>query len=176
MLSKNRINMFWFTVLIVLSIFFGLDDVDAGQYKSYPDCCIKEISNFKMYCDEIFQIVGNKMGLKVNERMPKPTILTDDQLTLQQFRSYLGWDVKEILPYYFHKNNIIVIPGHCKLDSLVHEFVHYFQVMYQNKNWDVNCDPYRFNLCDPYRFNLEVEAMAIQRWFKAKFMRPRLSQ
>ena len=176
MLSKNRIKMFWFTVLIVLSILFGLDYVNAGRYKSYPNCTIKEISNFKMYCQEIFQIVGNKMGLKVNERIPKPTILTDDQLTLQQFRSYLGWDIKEILPYYFHKNNILVIPCHCKLDSLVHEFVHYFQVMYRNENLDFYCDPYMDFYCDPYIFNLEVEAMAIQRWFKAKFMRPRLPQ
>ena len=168
MLSENRIKMFCLTVLMVLNILFGLDYVNAGRYKSYPDCRIKEISNFKVYCQEIFQIVGNKMGLKVNDRIPKPTILTDDQLTLQQFSSYLGWDAKEIFPYYFHKNNFLVVPRHCKLDSLVHEFVHYFQVMYRNDNLDFDC-----GLCLEI---LELESVTIQRWFKAKFMRPRLPQ
>ena len=168
MLSENRIKVFCLTVLIVLSILFGLEFVNAGRYKSYPDCCIKEISNFKVYCQEIFQIVGNKMGLKVNDRIPKPTILTDDQLTLQQFNSYLGWDAKEIFPYYFHKNNLLVIPCHCKLDILVHEFVHYFQVMYRNENLDFDCGL--------YLEILEIESVIIQRWFKGKYMKPRLPQ
>lgn len=168
MLSKNRIKIFWFAVTVVLSIVFGLDDVHADRYKSYPNCSIKEISNFRIYCEEIFQIVANKMGLEVNEGIPKPTILTDDQLTLLQFNNYLGWDCNEILPFYFHKNNTLVIPCYYKLDSLAHEFVHYFQFMYRNENLGF--------YCNPYIFNLEVEAMAIQRWFKAKFMSPRLPQ
>ncbi len=168
MLSKNRIKMFWFTVLIVLSILFGLDYVNAGRYKSYPNCCIKEISNFRMCCEEIFLIVMNKMGLEVNERIPKPTILMDDQLTLLQFNNYIGWDANIIIPCYSHKNNILVIPGYCKLDNLAHEFVHYFHVMYRNENLNFNSGL--------YMDTLEMEAKEIQQWFKTKFMRPRLPQ
>ena len=166
MLSKNRIKMFCLTVLIVLNILFGLDYVNAGRYKSYPDCCIKEISNFKICCREIFKIVGHKMGIKVNDIIPKPTILTDDQITLKKFSDYLGWDVKKIVPYYFHKNNLLVIPCHCKLDALAHEYVHYFQYMYRNENLDFDCGL--------YLEILEIESVTIERWFKAKFMRPRL--
>jgi hypothetical protein len=168
MLSKNHIRMFWFAVPIVLSILFGLDYVHADRHKSYPNCSIKEISNFRMCCEEIFHIVINKMGLEVNEGIPKPTILTDDQLALLQYNNYLGFDANEILPYYFHKNNILVIPRYCKLDNLAHEFVHYFQVMYRNENLDFDCALY----IDV----LEKEAWEIQRWFKTKFMRPRLPQ
>ena len=168
MLSKNHIKMFWFVVPIVFNILFGLDNVHAARYKFYPNCSIKEISNFRMYCEEIFQIVANKMGLEVNEGIPKPTILTDDQLTLLQFNNYLGWDANEILPYYFHNYNILVIPRYCKLDNLAHDLVHYFQVMYRNENLDFD-----YGL---YIESLEMEAVAIQRWFKIKFMRPRLPQ
>ena len=168
MLSKNYIRMFWFAVPIVLSILFGPYYVHADRYKSYPNCYIKEISNFRMCCEEIFLIVMNKMGLEVNERIPKPTILMDDQLTLLQYNNYLGWDATEIIPCYSHKNNILVIPGYCKLDNLSHEFVHYFQVMYRNENLN-----YDYGL---YMDTLEIEAKEIQRWFKAKFMRARLPQ
>jgi len=168
MLSKNHIRMFCFMVPMVLSILVVRDYTHADRGKSYPNCCIKEISNFKTYCEEIFHIVANKMELEVNERIPKPIILMDDQLTLQQFNSYLGWDAKEILPCYFHKKNILVIPCYCKLHSLAHEFVHYFQVMYQNEDFD--CTD---GMLSEQR---ELEAVLIQRWFKTKFMRHRLPQ
>jgi len=103
------------------------------------------------------------MGFEVNERIPKPIILMDNQLTLQRFNFYLGWEVKKILPYYFHKKNILVIPCYCKLDILAHEFVHYFQVMYQNDDFD-----FTDGMSTEVR---EWEAVSIERWFKARYMK-----
>ena len=168
MLSKNPIRMLCFVVPVALRFLFVLDYAHATQAKYYPNCCIKEISNFRIYCNEIFQIVANKMELEVNENIPKPIILIDTQLTLQQFNSYLGWESKVILPCYFHERNILVIPCNCKLDTLVHEYVHYFQAMYQNR--DLNCT---YGMSAD---GIELEAIIIQRWFKTKFMRPRLPQ
>lgn len=161
--SKNHIRFSCFVVSIILSILFILDYVNAGRYKSYPDCRIKEISNFRVYCDEIFRIVAHKMGFEMNERIPKPIILMDNQLTLQRYNSYLGWEANKILPYYFHKKNILVIPSYCKLDSLAHEFVHYFQVMYQMDDFD-----FTDGMSTEVR---EFEAVSIERWFKARYMK-----
>ena len=160
--------MFWFAVPIVLSILFGPYYVYADRYKCYPNYRIREIRNFRMYCKEIFNIVNDKMGLEVNKEIPNPTILTDDQLTLQQYNNYSGWLSNQILPCYSHRNNILVIPGYCKLDNLAHEFVHYFQYMYRNEILNFNSGL--------YMDTLEMEAKKIQRWFKAKFMRARLPQ
>ncbi len=168
MLSKNHIRLFCFVIPIILSILFILDYAHADRCKSYPNCCIKEIINFRVYCDEIFQIVAHKMGFEVYEIIPKPIILMDNQLTLQRFNSYLGWEAKTILPYYFHKKNILVIPSYCKLDTLAHEFVHYFQVMYQNDDFD-----FTDGMSTEVR---EFEAVKIQRWFKARYMKPHLPQ
>lgn len=164
---KNHIKILWFVVPISLGILFGLNYLHSGQYKSYPGCCIKEISNFRMCCEEIFKIVANKMGLEVNKNIAKPIIMTNDQLTLEQFNRYLGWNSNEILPYYFHKKNIFVIPCYCKLDNLAHEYVHYFQAMYLNE--DFNCTD---SMITEVR---ELEAILIQKWFKTKFMRPHLA-
>jgi len=163
MLSKTHIRLIYYVVPIILSILFVLDYTHAEQHKSYPSCCIKEISKFRVYCDEIFIIVAHKMGFEVNEDIPKPTILLDNQITLQQFNTYLGWDAKEILPFYFHKKNILVIPCYCKLDNLAHEFVHYFQSAYQNE--DLDCSD---GMLAEER---EIEATLIQRWFKSNYMK-----
>ena len=162
--SKNHIRFLCYVVPIILIFSCVLDYAHADRCKSYPNCCIKEISNFRVYCDEIFTIVARKMGLEVNERIPKPIILMDNQITLQRFNSYLGWEAKEILPFYFHQKNILVIPCYCKLDNLAHEFVHYFQVMYQNDDFD-----FTNGMSSEVR---EFEAVHIQRWFKSKYMKP----
>lgn len=147
-------------LLIALSFCFGLRFLNADNNKTFPNYQMKEISNLGKCGDDIFQIVANKMGLEINENAPKPIILTDKQITLQKFNSYLGWDSEKIFPYYFSNKNTIVIPLWCKLDTLAHELVHYFQVMYRNENLDFD-----YGL---YTEVLEMEAVSIQRWFKAK--------
>ena len=160
--SKKQINMLLVSLLVTLDFFFGLRYLDADNNKPFPDCQIEEISNFGWYCDDIFQIVAGKMGLEINKDVPKPIILTDKQITHQKFNSYLGWDAKEVFPYYFSKKNIIVFPLNYKLDTLAHEFVHYFQVMYRNENLSFD-----YGL---YTEILEGEAVAIQKWLKAKYI------
>ena len=149
-------------LLFILDFFFGLRILNAENDKTFPNREIKRIDSFGEHHEKLFQIVAYKMGLKINKKLTKPIILTDTQITPQRFNSYLGWKANNIFPYYFFKKNIIVIPKTCKLDSLAHELVHYFQVMYRNENLELNCGP--------YIDNLEMEAMAIQRWFKSKYM------
>ena len=92
----------------------------------------------------------------------------DNQLTLQRFNSYLGWELKKNTALYFHKKNILVIPCYCKLDVLAHEFVHYFQVMYQNDDFD-----FTDGMSTEVR---EWEAVSIERWFKARYMKFHFTQ
>ncbi len=162
MLSKKQISMLLVSLLIALDFFFGLRYLDADNNKTFPDCQIEEINNFGECCNDIFQIVAGEMGLEINENIPKPIILTDKQITHQKFNSYLDWDAKEVFPYYFSRENTIVIPLNRKLDTLAHELVHYFQVMYRNE--DLSSD---YGL---YTEILEMEAVAIQKWIKAKYM------
>ena len=152
------------SLLVASWFFYRLRLLSADNNKTFATCQIGEISNFGDCSNDIFQIVARKMGLEINESIPKPIILTDKEITRKKFNDYLGWDAEEISPYYFYKKNTIVIPPDCKLDSLAHELAHYFQVMYQNENLDFDCGA--------YIENLEMEAVAIQRWFKAKYLQP----
>lgn len=142
--------------------FLGLELLNADN-KTFPNCQIKEISNFKRYYNEIFQIVADRMGLRINKSIPKPIIFTDKQITLRKFNSDLGFDSNQIFPCYFSKHNTIVIPLNCKLDNLAHELVHYFQVMYRNEDLS-----YDYGLPTEV---LEMEAVEIQKWFKAKYIK-----
>jgi hypothetical protein len=160
--SKKRIGMLLVSLLIALDFCFGLRFLDADNNKTFPDCQIEEISNFGECCHDIFWIVAGKMGLEINENVPKPIILTDKQITHQKFNSYLGWDAAEVFPYYFSRKNTIVIPLNRKIDTLAHELVHYFQVMYRNE--DLSSD---YGL---YTELLEMEAVAIQKWIKTKYI------
>ena len=162
--SRKQIRLLLVLLLLALDFCFGLKVSNADNIKTFPDCQIAAISNFEEFYEKIFQLVASKMGFEIDVRIPKPIILTDVYLTPQKFSSYLGWKVEDLIPYYLYRKNTLVIPKNCKLDSLAHELVHYFQVMYRNDNLDLNCGP--------YIENLEMEALEIQRWFKSKHMEP----
>ena len=159
---KKQISMLLVSLLIPLGLSYRLGFLNANGNQTFPDCQIKEISDLGECSNNIFEIVADRMGLEINENLPKPIILTDTQITRQKFSSYLGWDAKEVTPYYFSRQNTVVIPLNCKLDSLAHELVHYFQVMYRNENLSPECGPY-IDI-------LEMEAVAIQRWFKVEYL------
>ena len=160
--SRLQIRLLLVLLLFALTFFFRLRILNAENNTIFPNCEIERIDCLSEYQDKLFQIVAYKMGLEINKNLPKPTILTDTHISLKSFSSYLGWKVTSIFPYYFFKKNILVIPNACKLDSLVHELVHYFQVMYRNENLEIDCGP--------YIDNLEMEALAIQRWFNSKYL------
>lgn len=103
------------------------------------------------------------MRCEINENIPKPKIVTDEDLTLKEFSNLLGYDddfFSAMCPYYFHKENMILIIMESRLDSLAHEFVHYFQVKYKNADFEMD-----------YVDNNEFEAVHIQHWFKEKYMK-----
>ena len=161
-------SVFLIILMLGLSVFIGLRSLNAYKDEFYPNSCIKEIRNLNKYFEGIFQIVATKMELEINLNIPKPIILMDNQISLLKFSKYLDWDCTEMIPYYFHKINTIVIPRDFKLDSLAHEYVHYFQVMYLKDNFESK---------NSMRADArEWEALFIQRWFKAKFIEPLLTQ
>jgi hypothetical protein len=161
---KEQMSMLLVLLSTALLFCFGLRFLNADNSKTFPHHQIEEISNFEGCCNDIFQIVANKMGIEINENTPKPIILTDKQITLQKFNSYLGWDSKIIFPYYFSNKSTLVIPLYCEIDTVAHELVHYFQVVYRHE--DLNFD---YGL---YTETLEMEAVAIQKWFKAEYVKP----
>ena len=161
-------SVFLIILMLGLSVFIGLRSLNAYKDKFYPNSCIKEIRNLNKYFEEIFRIVATKMELEINLNIPKPIILMDNQISLLKFSKYLDWDCTEMIPYYFHKINMIVIPRDFKLDSLAHEYVHYFQVMYQEDDFET-----KNSMMADAR---EGEALFIQRWFRAKFIKHHLIQ
>lgn len=162
--SNKQICVSLVSLLVASSFLCRLRFLSADDNENFVTFQIEEIRNFGECSNQIFQIVARKMGIKIDDRIPKPIIFTDKQMTLKKYNRYLGWDAEVVCPYYFHKKNTIVIPMDCKLDSLAHELVHYFQVMYRNEDLDF--------ACGPHIESLEMEAVAIQRWFKAKYLEP----
>lgn len=140
------------------------EQLDHNVPESFPNLPIEQLPTFRQYSAEIFLIVADKMGIWLDQDIPRPVIVTDLELTLAEFNLWLGQT--EILfhsmsPYYFSKQNIILIPGTSTLDTLAHELVHYFQVRYQKT--DVETSDLN---------QLELEAILLQRWFRAQHMRP----
>jgi hypothetical protein len=117
---EERMSMLLVLLPIALLFCFGLKFLNADNSKTFSHHQIEEIGNFERCCNDIFQIVANKMGIEINENAPKPIILTDKQITLQKFNSYLGWDSEIVFPYYFSAKNTLVIPLYCEIDTLAH--------------------------------------------------------
>lgn len=130
--------------------------------KSFPSKQIKDIENFRQYADGIMAIVAEKMNIKLNKDTPQPRIITDSEITTQEFGKLLGFPedyFTAVYPYYFHKQNMILMIKEARLDSLAHEFVHYFQVQYQKID------------IVKYADALEPPAIHIQHWFKDNYMK-----
>ncbi|MBU4502166.1 MAG: collagenase [Nanoarchaeota archaeon] len=131
--------------------------------KSFPNQQIKDTKNFRQYSDEIMEIVAGKLNLKLDENIPKPKIIKSDELTLEEFNNLLNptaGNRPTMCSYYFDKENIIFLTTDSKLDTLAHEFVHYFQVKYRGE--DPNTDFMNF---------LEGEALWTQWWFEKEYMK-----
>ncbi|MBM3199348.1 hypothetical protein FJZ53_00300 [Candidatus Woesearchaeota archaeon] len=138
--------------------------------KTFPYKPVKDIENFRQYSDDILEIVAGKMNIKLNENIPKPTIVTEDEITLDEFNrrvsNYMiehGFEpvyLNGMCPMYFEKENQILLLNSSTLHSLAHEIVHYFQVQYRHE--DAANDPYDA---------LEKEAIYVQRWFEKEHMK-----
>ncbi len=139
--------------------------------KTFPDKPIKDIEDFRQYADDIMKIVAEKMNIKLDEKIPKPRIITEKEMTLDEYnrRAYefskkagypLKSPLKAMCSTYFIEENEILISEDRKLYTLAHELVHYFQIKYRQD------DP----LNDPYD-NLEREAIYIQLWLEDKHLK-----
>lgn len=129
--------------------------------KKFPSEQIKDIENWRQYADDIFYIVAEKMGYEVDENIPKPTIVTE--MTTQEFSRLLGDEedyFTAVSNCYFDKENKILLTEDSELDSLAHEYVHYFQVQYGHESTENN----------PGADFLEWKAIWTQRWFEKNYM------
>lgn len=130
--------------------------------KKFPNKQIKDIEDFRQYADDIMYIVAEKMHLKIDENIPKPRIVTNDDITTQEFSKLLGYPedfFTAVCPYYFDDINTILVLNDSKLHTLAHEFVHYFQIQYRHE--DLKNAPVDFH---------EFEAVQIQHWFREKYL------
>lgn len=133
--------------------------------KSFPSKQVKDIENFRQYADSIMAIVAGRMNIKLDKNIPKPKIITDDEITTQEFSRLLGYPedyFTAVCPYYFQDQNMILVLNQTRLDTLAHEFVHYFQVQYQKI--DLKSNP-------AYADTMEFQAVYIQHWFKDEYMK-----
>jgi len=136
--------------------------LDQKVEKSFPNKKIGEIENFRQYADDIMKIVAGKMNIKLDENIPKPQIVTDDEMTQKEFNNLLGYPddfFDAMCPYYFDSINTILVLKDVTLHSLAHEFVHYFQIKYKKYDFHNN-----------YNDSFEYEAIIIQHWFKDNYM------
>jgi len=128
----------------------------------FPAKKIKDMPNYKEYSDEIMYLVANRMGIRITNDIPKPKIITDREITIEEFGRLTGHlGAKAKCSYYFYKLNIILVSGDVNLSVLAHEFVHYFQVQYKK------IDPEMILLGWDF---LEPEALLIEDWFKRNFI------
>lgn len=139
--------------------------------KTFPNKPIKDIKDFRQYSDDIMRIVAEQMNIKLDESIPKPKIITEKEITLDEFnrRAYefskkagcpLSVYIKNMCPMYFGEENEILLTLNVKLHSLAHELVHYFQIKYRHD--DPTYDPYDA---------LEREAILLQKWFEKKYLK-----
>ncbi|MDP2907845.1 MAG: hypothetical protein Q8O03_07950 [Nanoarchaeota archaeon] len=139
--------------------------------KTFPNKPIQDIEDFRQYSDDIIKIVAEKMHIKLDEKIPKPKIITEKEMTLDEYnrRAYefskkagypLTKPLEAMCSTYFVEENEILISEDRKLHTLAHELVHYLQIKYRQD------DP----LNDPYD-NLEREAIYIQLEFKDKYLK-----
>ncbi len=139
--------------------------------KTFPNESVKDIKDFRQYSDDIMKIVAEQMNIKLDERIPKPKIITEKEMTLDEynrrafeFSKKAGYPLKAPLEAmcstYFGEENEILISEDRKLHTLAHELVHYFQIKYRQD------DP----LNDPYD-NMEREAIYIQREFEKEYLK-----
>ncbi len=131
--------------------------------KTFPNQSIKDIENFRQYTDDIIKIVAEQMNIKIDERIQKPKIITEKDITQEEFNKRVGYPkdyFKAMWPYYFDKENEIILRLDSKLHNLIHELVHYFQVQYQH------ADPKQ-----DFNDSLEGQAVRIQRWFEEKYLK-----
>lgn len=131
--------------------------------KSFPNKKMGEIENFRQYSDDVMKIVAEKMKISLKENIPKPRIVTNDEITQKEFNNLLGYPddfFNTMCPYYFDNVNTILVLNELKIDTLAHEFVHYFQVKY--RNYDLHNGP-----ADAF----EQEAVSIQHWFRDNYIK-----
>lgn len=139
--------------------------------KTFPSESVKDIKDFRQYSDDIMKIVAQKMNIKLDEKIPKPKIITEKEMTLDEYnrRAYefskkAGYPLTKPLearcPTYFGEENEILLLEESKLHTLAHEYVHYFQIQYRHD--DPTTDPYD---C------LEKEAILIQREFQKEYLK-----
>lgn len=139
--------------------------------KTFPNKQIKDIEDFRQYTGDIMKIVAEQMNIKLDEKIPKPKIITEKEMTLDEYnrRAYefskkagcpLKVYLKSMCPTYFGEENEILLMEDSKLHSLAHELVHYLQIQYRHD--DPKLDAYDF---------LEREAITVQHWFEGKYLK-----
>lgn len=143
-----------------LELFKEEEKTGSLDYATFPDKSIRDLDNFKQYSDDIMSMVADSMKMKIKKSIARPRVVRSDEITLQEFNKLFnleeGYSFREMFPIYSSQENLIVVLTDSKLDSLAHQYVHYFQVKYRQESLD-----YRV-----YFDSLEYEAVQIQEGFR----------
>ncbi|MCO5113281.1 MAG: hypothetical protein M9899_03805 [Bdellovibrionaceae bacterium] len=120
----------------------------------------------------VLEVVLDKMGKQFDPQKPLPDVFFESQIPLRQFQDAVEpqWGMRPdfvLNAYIVTLNEIYLLddPTYYKKtnryieDSLVHELVHYVQVMYSNAS-----------LADGGDY-LELQAVEIQTWFRETYLR-----
>jgi hypothetical protein len=122
----------------------------------------------------ILEAVAGRMGVRIRPDLTPPAILLESRTPLQRLQAAAekqwGFRPPVFVTMYAMESNEVYLIDEATLyercpatldDSLAHEFVHYIQANYLgdrvNTDWS------------------EVEAVAIQTWFRGEFMAPKLA-
>lgn len=122
----------------------------------------------------ILEAVAKRMGVTLRPNLPPPTIQLESRTPLERLQvaaeRQWGFRPEVFVTMYATAANEVYLIDEARLydqyggtldDSLAHEFVHYIQVHYFGDRFDTDWS--------------EVEAVAIQTWFRREYVATRLA-
>jgi hypothetical protein len=122
----------------------------------------------------ILEVVAGRMGVRLRPDLTPPAILLESRTPLQRLQAAAekqwGFRPSVFVAMYATASNEVYLIDKATLyerypaildDSLAHELVHYIQANYLGDRFNTEWS--------------EVEAIAIQTWFRGEFMAPKLA-
>lgn len=119
----------------------------------------------------VLALVAQRMRITLRPDIPPPAVMLESTTPLEQFQSAAeaqwGFRPQAFVSVYFPAQNAIYLLDDARVyaryggspdDSLAHELAHFLQAKYLKDDFSTEWS--------------EVEAMTIQRWFRARYMEP----
>lgn len=116
----------------------------------------------------VFDWVAKQKSISVNASLPRPKVVDFNKIDKNVFKETWGSIPDKPANTYHYKRNWVILSPNAEADSLAHEYVHYFQFMY-DAGGDIKKTGWDWDGVSPD--TPELEAQNIQRKFKTEFLK-----